>query len=376
MTRRAATWILVVPLLSSALDACGITKDVLLSDESLGSGGSGMLDAGQGGQFGAGGLFIFPDGSAGGSPRYAAGGSPGLGSTSSFDADPGTGGIDGVVGAGGGPSTGGFPVTEDAGNDYDPHGTERRARISLLCAALAQSPCAAYDLSLGSRTQTMAAFETQCNQALETQYFGKFGDACWEPWYADTACALTARPTCSCTAASCLWDPSSADFGLPCATQKAALQQCLEGHTNSGVVGNCQYWSRPDECNAICGEGDNEISADCMGPPYGAQSCTCLVNGVSLGDAMDLVQQGTYQEFYSPDCQGVATELSNRKCAALLDCCVSYTPPASSGTQSEQCICTADPTRGGYATCAALAASVQGRVVPLCPRNEKPGTFP
>jgi hypothetical protein len=264
-------------------------------------------------------------------------------------------------------------------NDLDPHAMERKQLAQALCMLVPKNPCL-------SGIFTMGTFETEdpsfdCPNIVETFEYNQYGSKCWDEWAANAKCGIDRTDYCSCTGKGCAPDLANFDFGAACAQTKAALDACggsrfVASGTETGKGGTCQWRvSESFGCDTSCGTNSGfYITTLCWGPPNGGQQCECLANLAFLSDYFDDNNHGLWT---ATDCQDVGRQLAAGKCSDILDCCFTRSYELSTGAPVQECGCTADPKKAGYATCEALAAAGNGQVVDSCPQYRGgPKTFP
>jgi hypothetical protein len=361
-TMRLSVRLLSALLVASAVAACGKTGDTLTSEGRDGAGGS-RIDAG--------------DGSVG---------VDGTGSVTGTGGSAGAGGLDGTggfIGTGSSPGAGGNP-NDLALNTLDPHADERKRAVHDLCSLLTVYPCLSYSGSIYAPLPSNVGKDLVllCEQEMEWRLYSIFGASCWDEWLANAKCGLARTDYCPCTGNDCFLTPGDPSFGTACSSSQAALQACGDTRAASGEEIGARTCSwRVDSvtgCFTSCSDDPELIDmVKCQGPPNGAQACTCEVNGVFLGDIAQQIQLGYFSSWLADDCQNVARQMATGKCHDILNCCATWMEPATDGGAASQgCGCTADPTQAGIATCDALAKSVNGSVVDVCPQYRPASPFP
>lgn len=139
-----------------------------------------------------------------------------------------------------------------------------------------------------------------------------------------------------------------------------AVSQLL-GHSSTCVTPSCDYGPGTiADCEAHCRVGETEhlVVTECSGPPGEVMTCYCSVNGKTLNDDFDF---GSF--VYASDCADAGRRAANGACIDRLNCCFEY--PDGDLTR---CLCGSDPSGFGHETCEALATSVGGEVVDICPK--------
>jgi hypothetical protein len=359
MIRRACSVIGAVGAVLSfaGLPGCGQVKDVL---DTAGNGGARGQDGGA--ESNTGGSF------AGGAPSGA-----GSGNVAGQNAQ-GSGGQGGTASGG----MGGWPGQEGGLTTADPHAAERRALAEESCNLLTKNPCLTWAGLRGDDPRpTSEETIARCVQAVETGYVD-YGDRCWDGWVASMECGIARTDYCPCSEDGCFFSPQFASFGGRCDAAFAALTTCITAGvtigTETGRAGDYSWNVNANGCQAYGAIMDgptvvDSLSADCKGPPGGAQECFCNVNGNFLGDQTDAVANGgTYVSWQASDCRDVARQLADGRCADILDCCFTWISTSQSGATIEQCGCGSNPSRIGYESCEAFAASGSATVVDYCPR--------
>jgi hypothetical protein len=155
-----------------------------------------------------------------------------------------------------------------------------------------------------------------------------------------------------------------------CPDENDALLACVgENSTWGDVEGtytSCAYGPGvTSECEAVCQVGENYATLDCSGPGGVPMRCSCSVNGIPLNEGQILV--GTPDPIWVNDCEDAARQAADGLCTSRLDCCFEY-----SDGQNDLCMCGANPERAGFDSCEALADSVMGHTVDICPQYENP----
>ncbi len=363
---RDAALLLGVLFCSGAQAACGIVANVPTSHDG-GAGASGG-DAG-------------PGASGDGNGKFTNGETPGR---------SGQGG-QGGDGASGTPSGGASGLTDSGagvihapGNDaalarIDPHASERKELSRQLCGLLDKYPC--LTLETGLQTVSPADQGAFCQNLTEAS--GAL-DACWSEWVDQMQCELARTDWCPCSD-YCHFHAWDGDTPSHCTTTKAALDQCENSYSASGLIkgaAGSYTWGVRQQGTCMASSVLNSrgsFDAQCSGPAGGPQTCMCFVNGVFLGDQAQYVHNSYYYEqWLASDCEDVARQLAAGKCSDILDCCFTWTYNASPDAGPvEDCGCTADPTQAGYDSCEAMAAAGHGKVIDLCQRyRPNPGSFP
>lgn len=264
--------------------------------------------------------------------------------------------------------------TRAAAARLDPHAQDRREAASDFCALLTSHDC----LSLPSLASVWDSRDEElayCRRQLEVEQSTVYGEACYDEWRAALGCLTEAPWTCPCDGNDCMLrgvGTSPGPLGGVCDAEEAALARCRadtdEGGELTGSSGECNYyWNGVDGCYVQCYRDVGIFESDCDGPLGGAQTCSCLLNGVNLRDPAN--HNGW---FPADSCVAAAQTIADGYCERSLSCC--FTWQAVGG---ETCTCTADPGAGGFDSCQAAAAAGGGQVVDLCPQYRLPwGEFP
>lgn len=317
------------------------------------------------------------------------GASAGGGASGTTAAGGADGGGSGTTGAGGHAGTGG--TTLDGGptcrvpSTELPTGTaaeqQRASLIHAFCVNLSQHGCLPISggTSFISASLTVAcAADTlirACELDVAYEYAQWVSSACDGAWRTAIQCAAATPYTHDqCNSANLL--TSSPGAVLPCNSEKQAYQVCIQGGPGGTVVvgsrASCAWgFGTTTPCDVGCDVGTNHFELVCGGPEGLPLRCECSVNGHALGDN-DFAPPP--HVVYASNCADAAQLAANGECVNRLDCCVKY---KNAGT--DQCICGANPSALGYATCDALAQSVSGQVVAICPQYEPappPPCFP
>jgi hypothetical protein len=165
-------------------------------------------------------------------------------------------------------------------------------------------------------------------------------------------------------------------FGFPygpqgtCPDENDALLACVGEHPTwnyvEGSYTSCDYGPGiTNECEVVCQISEEDYAGlNCGGPDGVPMRCSCDINGIPLND----IPVGTPDEMWVDDCEDAARQAADGMCTSRLECCFEY-----SDGGKDQCLCGAIPERAGFDSCEALADSVMGHVVDICPRYENPG---
>ncbi len=194
-----------------------------------------------------------------------------------------------------------------------------------------------------------------------------FKAGCDDEFQKAMTCAAAATYTRDqCSAA----DLATSSAGpVPCPSEKEAWVTCATAGLVSTATGSrtaCTYGAGVvSPCSVNCTSQTPIFELECGGPAGVPLRCECSVNGHPFGD-FQFGDRAMVREIYANDCADAARLAANGgACTNSVDCCVKYAD-ADSGT--EECICGADPSQLGAATCAELARSMNGQVVALCPQ--------
>jgi hypothetical protein len=338
-----------------------------------------------------------PDGSAGAggemngtsdsgtSPGGSGSNEGGLATGGTFSPD-GAGGSYGVAGglteSGGGTGTGGTgaggaPVCKVPTRPI-PTGTaeeqERAAVIHDFCVTAARDGCigqmggSSYISDLLSEQCSDADRLRACEQDQLYQYIQQVEPPCHAAWRVAMICGAGASFVDACNSAALSGDSSRDD--MPCRREKEAFWACVNENTTwddvTGSRAKCSFGAGAfSPCEVACEVGDNFFSLECGGPAGVPLRCGCAVNGQFINEG----DFDFYQTIYADDCEAAARLAADGECTNRLDCCFEY--PNGDETL---CRCGSDPRKLGHETCEALASSVDGRVVPICPQYEfEPG---
>ena len=322
----ATGWSISVAGALAVLSSCGKVADVL---DAPSAGGSASRGPGPG----ATGTPVAPE------PPTVADASAGNTGTSAPAVPPGSGGM-----APAPPSAGGNP-----GSSFvDPHAADRRSMVEKYCAACDSRP--------------------DCVPKMITETTSWLSDGCWDQWVTAMNCSMTS----GCSPIS----GGTAGMGA-CLAERTALDSCIIGQDDHGgvmgVSGSCSWYRSASglECQIACsGNLERFYDALCDGPPNGPFACSCRLNGRNLLDS--LVSNAPW--FYGDTCQDAAQLMADGYCQKIISCCYAYRGPRFGGeADTDLCECTSDPSAGGFASCAALAASKKdGKIVDLCPAYSYP----
>lgn len=311
---------------------------------------------------------LLPDGGAGG------------GSSTSSDASAGAGGertgIAGASGSGGTTSTG---TLLDAGRDSgarirdggdgatavissDPHAEERKKLVTDYCSVLQKYSCLAAPVGASSAVD--------CAQRIYAATFSEVPVECWTELRASLSCASAYQYQCGVDVQVLPYSGGSSEG--PCLAERQTMDACIRRYDQRGSVSGtrttCNWWQAPgtDVCEVSCGADPlRSFSSQCVGPSTGPFSCGCMLNGRVLVDELAMPPHG----FVSASCAGAAQAVADGACLRIADCCYTRYASVSAGSPvQELCGCTADPSQGGFATCAAAAQVGGGEVVDLCPQ--------
>jgi hypothetical protein len=190
-------------------------------------------------------------------------------------------------------------------------------------------------------------------------------DAEWKSWIICGANATYDMPN-ECANA----DPES------CMKEELALSECGKAKfpltSVAGAYTTCHYgpWMK-GPCLVQCIVGENSFDLDCSAGPGLPLLCSCTVNGNFINQDFD--GAGPIGNFYATDCADAGKRAADGQCTNRLECCFQYTD----GTK-DVCRCGSDSKLLGQPSCQALADSVGGKVVDICPQyaSQSGGCWP
>lgn len=171
------------------------------------------------------------------------------------------------------------------------------------------------------------------------------------------------------------WDGCAYSFDYPygppgtCPEKAEALLSCQAEHPNwrevEGSYTTCGYDTAvTNGCEVLCEVGrDDYATLSCSGPDGVPMRCSCAINGIPLNEGH--IPVGTPDPIWVSDCEDAARQAADGLCTSRLDCCFAY-----HDGRSDVCMCGAIPERAGFDSCEALAASVMGQMVDICPQYE------
>jgi hypothetical protein len=157
-----------------------------------------------------------------------------------------------------------------------------------------------------------------------------------------------------------------------CPDENDALLACVQEHPSWGYVEgsytSCNYGPGiTTECEVVCQIGREDYATlECGGPDGVPMRCGCAINGIPLNEGH--IPVGTPDAMWVDDCEDAARQAADGMCTSRVECCFEY-PDG----QKTPCICGAIPERAGFESCEALADSVMGHVVDICPQYANPG---
>jgi hypothetical protein len=187
---------------------------------------------------------------------------------------------------------------------------------------------------------------------------------CEALWSEAIACATEAA-----------WEGCVHGFSYPygprgtCPEEGEALLACEAEHPSwrqvRGSYTSCGYEEAlTSTCEVLCQVGTGDYATlSCSGPDGVPMGCSCAINGVPLNDGH--IPVGTPDAIWVSDCEDAARQAADGLCTSRLDCCFAYP-----NGQSDVCLCGAIPERAGFDSCEALADSVLGHTVDICPQYE------
>ncbi len=190
-------------------------------------------------------------------------------------------------------------------------------------------------------------------------------EECAAAWSAAIECAVGQSFDESCDGATFDFPYGAAG---PCDDENAALLSCVQDNPTwnlvEGSYATCYYGPGiTSQCSVTCDDGEHYADLSCGGPEGAPLRCDCAINGKPLNEGA--IAAGTPDPIYVSDCEDAARQAADGMCTSRVDCCFEY-----SDGMNDACMCGAIPERAGYESCEALADSVMGRVVALCPQYE------
>ncbi len=194
---------------------------------------------------------------------------------------------------------------------------------------------------------------------------GQVLEGCATAWSAAIECAVGQSFDESCNGATYDFPYGAAG---PCDDENAALLSCVQDNpvwkSVEGSYATCYYGPGiTSQCAVTCDDGEHYADLSCGGPEGVPLRCDCAINGKPLNEGA--IVAGTPDPIYVSDCEDAARQAADGMCTSRVDCCFEY-----SDGKNDTCMCGAIPERAGYESCEALADSVMGRVVDLCPQYE------
>jgi hypothetical protein len=268
-------------------------------------------------------------------------------------------------------------------SQVDPHATQRRQLSERACELIEKYPCLHYNSVWDHDIDTVEEARADCVQGIQVLQHMQFPERCWDQWVASMECGIARTDYCPCDDNDCNFMPQSGDFLGSCGMTAFELGTCsAEGRAfgeETGEAGRYNWWADDlDGCLVMSHDPlPNSFQGDCSGPVGGGQACTCLVNGVPLGDYAEAVSQAGNRLWLANDCRDVARQMADGKCQNILSCCFTWSHSTSTGPEVQECACTSDPAQLGHESCQSLAASKGGTVVEMCGRYQPdPGSFP
>lgn len=153
-----------------------------------------------------------------------------------------------------------------------------------------------------------------------------------------------------------------------CPDENEALIACVTEHSTwhdvDGSYASCSYGPGvTSACEVACRLGENYAALECGGPDGVPMRCSCSLNGIPL----NAIPVGAPDPMWVDDCEDAARQAADGMCTSRLDCCFAYFDG-----ENDKCLCGAIPERAGYDSCEALADSVAGHTVDICPQYEHP----
>jgi hypothetical protein len=156
-----------------------------------------------------------------------------------------------------------------------------------------------------------------------------------------------------------------------CPEENEVLLACVLEHPSwhdvEGSYTTCFYGAGiTTECEVVCQVGQEDFATlSCSGPDGVPMRCSCALNGIPLNEGH--IPVGTPDPMWVSDCEDAARQAADGMCTSRLDCCFQYSDGAN-----DLCLCGAIPERAGFDSCEALADSVMGHTVDICPQYENP----
>ncbi|HET6345107.1 MAG TPA: hypothetical protein VFH51_09245, partial [Myxococcota bacterium] len=227
-----------------------------------------------------------------------------------------------------------------------------------------------YGLPLNASPEDRRVICTENTQRSQREIFG---DRCFLEWQLYAECAIKQQDRCPCDGDGgnyCAFTPEVQYFGPGCEAQAAALAKCGVATGGSGKetgsAGTYEWADGEFGCTVqgLAKNGVDMIQTWCQGPLGGPQACSCKVNGRQVVDDVR-AQNGGDGPLYADDCRDVANQLSEGRCADILDCCYEY--------DSATCRC-GNPALVGVKSCAEWASSLKATQVPICDALRPPST--
>lgn len=249
----------------------------------------------------------------------------------------------------------------------DPSGEMRWALAREYCETIEAQGC------LGSAIQFWYAVDDCSDEELlrACQYLvlevhsSSIATECENLWSAAIACAAQSFGE------GCLNHGFDYPYGTmgACPEENDALLVCQADYPAwnevEGTYTTCLYGpGTTSACEVLCPVGENHATLDCSGPDDVPLRCGCAFNGVPLNEGS--VVAGMPDPIWVDDCEDAARQAADGMCTSRLDCCFEYFDG-----RNDLCTCGAIPERAGFDSCEALAESVMGRTVAICPQYER-----